>query len=256
MDNKPPSPQATGYYVAVDLGQAADYTAVVVNERAQAFESGKTVVHHRIRYLHRYALGTTYPAIVDSVRRLVAQLPEMPQKPELLIDQTGVGRAVGDIFREAGMYPVGISITGGSSVNRVSQWDVRVPKRELASITQAILQTGRIAIAHDVPFAQTLEDELSNFKVRITQTGSEQFEGRTGVHDDLVLSLAIALWAAEGRHNAAGMSMLELARRDLAKMGTERGAPPQKIQRTYAIGSVEWQAQEDAKRAETAVKSD
>lgn len=251
MDNKLPSPQATGYYIAVDLGQAADYTAVVVNERAQAFEAGKTVVHHRIRYLHRYALGTTYPTVVDSVRKLLAQLPEMPQKPELLIDQTGVGRAVGDIFREAGMHPVGISITGGSSVNRVSQYDIRVPKRELASITQAILQTGRIAIAHDVPFAQTLEDELSNFKVRITQTGSEQFEGRTGVHDDLVLALAIALWSAEGRHSAPGMALLELARRELQSI---QGDKPTPIARTYQPGSVEWAA-EQAEKARNAEKS-
>lgn len=241
--------------MAVDLGQAADYTAVAVNERAQITEAGKVVVHHQIRYLHRYQLGTPYPEIVESVGRLCAQLPEARDKPELWVDGTGVGKAVLDIFRSAGMSPIGVSITGGATVNRLSHNDIRIPKRELASVTQAVLQTGRITIAHDLPFAKTLEDELANFRVRISSAGSESFEGRSGVHDDLVLSLAIALWAAEKRDAVAGAGWLELARRELDQYHESRGGKPERIAKTWAVNSVEWCA-EQARIAAEAVENE
>jgi len=239
----------TGFYIGLDLGQAADYSALVVNERAQIIETGRTTVYHRIRWLHRYPLGTAYPAIVESVGRVLAQLPEARDKPELWIDQTGVGRGVSDIFRAAGMRPVCVSITGGTAVNRVVWDDIRVPKRELASVTQAVLQTGRVTIAADLPFARVLEDELSNFRVKITTTGNETFEGRSGVHDDLVLALAIALWAAEKRNAVAGASMLELAAREMDAYHAANGGKPAPIPRTYAPGSVEYAAQQAALEA-------
>ncbi|MFL5285370.1 MAG: hypothetical protein ACJ8AW_31430 [Rhodopila sp.] len=228
-----------GFIVSADLGQAADYTAVVVNEWAEGRrltmtkKPGQTepvqtashpLVKHRIRYLHRYSLGTPYPEIVASIKGLMAQLPEMPRKPQLWVDGTGVGRAVIDIFRSnARMNPVSVAITAGDRVNRVSSTEVRIPKRELASLVQSCLQTGRIEIARELILSRTLEDELSNFKVKISLGGNETYEGRSGVHDDLVLALAIAVFAAEKRNDVPGAAMLELARRELAQL---RGEDP------------------------------
>jgi hypothetical protein len=154
------------------------------------------MVRHRVRYIHRYPLRTSYPDIVASVARLLAQLPEMRDKPELWIDATGVGRAVLNIFQEARLDPVGVAITAGAMAHRVSHSDIRIPKRELASLMQATLQTERVTIARDLAHSLTLEDELSNFGVKLAAGGNESYEGRSGVHDDLVLALAIAVWAA------------------------------------------------------------
>ena len=242
------SPVITGFYVALDLGQAADFSALAVNERGQVIEGGTTAVHHRIRYLHRYPLGTPYPAVVESTRKILAQLPEARDKPELWIDQTGVGRGVADIFRAAGMRPVCVSITGGTTTNRIAWDDIRIPKRELASVTQAVLQTGRVTVAADLPFARVLEDELANFRVKITVTGNETFEGRSGVHDDLVLSLAISVWAAERRNMVPGGAMLELAAREMDAYHKQTGGKPTPIAKTYQPGSVE-HAQQQAELA-------
>ncbi|MFL5282502.1 MAG: hypothetical protein ACJ8AW_16320 [Rhodopila sp.] len=248
-----------GFIVSADLGQAADFSSVVINEWAEGRrltmtkKPGQTepvqtashqLIKHRIRYLYRYALGTPYPEIVASTKGLMAQLPEMPRKPELWVDGTGVGRAVIDIFREARMNPVAVAITAGDRVNRVSATEVRVPKRELASLVQSCLQTGRIEIARELALSRTLEDELSNFKVKISAGGNETYEGRSGVHDDMVLALAIGIFAAEKRNDLPGAAMLELARRELEQM---RGGPPEPVkpEHLYQPGSAAWQAQQD-----------
>jgi len=72
-----------------------------------------------LRYLHRFALGTPYPAVVDAVRQLL-QRPPLPRS-YLVVDQTGVGRAVVDMLTDGlknhvtCMF-VPINITAGGQV--------------------------------------------------------------------------------------------------------------------------------------------
>jgi hypothetical protein len=69
-----------------------------------------------------------------------------------------------------------------------------VPKRELVSVAQVALQTGRLKIAASLAEAATLTNELMNFKVKISlETAHDSYGAwREGTHDDLVL--ALALW--------------------------------------------------------------
>jgi hypothetical protein len=64
----------------------------------------------QVGHLERMPLGTTYPAIVQHVGRLVGRLPK---DTELVIDYTGVGRPVFDLFRYSGISPTGMLITSG-----------------------------------------------------------------------------------------------------------------------------------------------
>src|SRR5262249_32781559 len=66
-------------------------------------------------HLERLPLGTPYPAIVAHVGRLLTKLPG---RPELVIDYTGVGRPVFDMFVYTGIYPTGVLITGGTTEAR------------------------------------------------------------------------------------------------------------------------------------------
>ena len=80
--------------------------------------------------------------------------------------------------------------------------ELRVPKRDLIAAAQAALGTKRLKIAADLPHAQTLTDELRSFRVRIdpkTAHDSYNAETRVGAHDDLVLSVALAVWWREDR---------------------------------------------------------
>src|SRR6201989_2750881 len=66
----------------------------------------------QVGHLERLPLGTTYPAIVAHVTRLLTKLPD---HSELVIDFTGVGRPVFDMFVYSGISPIGILITGGTA---------------------------------------------------------------------------------------------------------------------------------------------
>jgi len=150
------------------------------------------------RHLQRWQLGTSYPAIVSDVQRL---LKEPPLRGSVLaVDGTGCGRPVVDLFRHikitAKLIP--ILITAGHTVTSDSGY-VSAPKRELVSVVQVLLQSRRLQIAKGLPEAATLTRELRTFKVKVNAaTGHETFESwRERDHDDLVLAVAMAAWLAE-----------------------------------------------------------
>ena len=207
--------QPTGFFVGLDLGQSRDFTALVVNERVEAqrirfertpfepvaHEAGRTpLIRHCFTFLHRFALGTPYPDVVDAVGKVLKQLPAQRDPAALYVDATGVGRPVVDTMRAKGLRPVGVTITGGLNVNHKAADDIRIPKSNLASLMQVVLQTERLKIAQEIALTPVLERELQAFKVKISAAGNEGFETwRESDHDDLVLAAAIAVWGAEHR---------------------------------------------------------
>src|SRR6266699_3563261 len=148
---------------------------------------------YRVRHLERQPLGTSYPAIVARVGRILSLVPGA----ELAIDFTGVGRPIYDMFHYAGISPIGITITGGSAETRDgSIWSV--PKLSLISRLQSLLHLGALKIHREIPDAAALVHELENFRVQYSDAGHLTFNARSGRHDDLVLALAIATWVAHG----------------------------------------------------------
>ena len=193
-----------GYFVGLDLGQAQDYTALVVAERnkvptGELTRRGRpiTEAHYAVRHLRRFPLGTGYPAIVEDVARMVAA-PELQPEPVLVVDATGVGAPVLELLDDAiRTLVVGVTITGGVEIN-CEGWHYKVPKRDLVSTVNVLLQTKRLRFAAALPEAAILRQELQQFKVRITQTAHDTYGvWREGAHDDLVLAVALACWYGE-----------------------------------------------------------
>jgi hypothetical protein len=75
----------------------------------------------------------------------------------------------------------------------------RVPKRILVGTLQALFHGKRLKFAETLPEAPTLVKELLAFQVTVTEAANDTYAGRTGTHDDLVLSVALAAWRAERR---------------------------------------------------------
>src|SRR5215831_19218454 len=148
----------------------------------------------QVGHLERVPLGTPYPGIVARVGRLLGRLPA---GTELVIDLTGVGRPIFDMFIYAGISPLGVSITAGAAETRDGAV-CSVPKLTLVSRLQALLHEGRLKIQKQLPEAETLVRELQDFRVEFTAAGHLTFNARSGKHDDLVLALAIAIWRAHG----------------------------------------------------------
>ncbi len=205
----------TRFFFGLDLGQAADYTAIAILERIPPpvprprlgwIPAGREPpdpqpelarARYELRHLERVALGTPYPAIVTSVRsRLLAE--PLKDSTALVVDYTGGGRPTYDLFVAAGLTPVGITITGGNAVTH-DGGVYGVPKRDLVSALQVLFQSERLKIARGLPAAGTLVHELTNFKRSVSlKTGHDSYEAwRETDHDDLVLAAAMAAWYAE-----------------------------------------------------------
>ena len=170
----------TGYfYIGVDLGQSADYTAISVIEKVEDL--------YNLRHLERLPLGTSY----------IQMQASNPLKGNscLIVDATGVGAPVIDMMRHSGLWPVAITITGGDTAHQEGD-NYRVPKRDLISNMQVLFQNGSLKIAEGLTLAHIFVQELLNFKVKINvKTAHDSYEAwREGVHDDLVLSVSLACW--------------------------------------------------------------
>jgi hypothetical protein len=74
----------------------------------------------------------------------------------------------------------------------------RVPKRDLVSLLQVLLQGERLKVASTLPEAPTLVQELLASRARVAPRASDGDSAwREGPHDDLVLATALACWCAE-----------------------------------------------------------
>ena len=219
----PPSTEgitSEGFVIGCDLGQANDYTALCVLEKLRdttstieqkGFEPPTCITSTRnifhLRHLQRLKLGTGYPQVVDIVGVMLKALPAAKQAPALVVDATRVGRPVIDMMQKAGLRPIAITITGGFDENRVLSNDWRIPKRNLVSTLAVLLQSGRLKVAPDLAEGETFVSELSNFKVKISAAGHDSYNAwRESIHDDLVLSVALAAWFGERKVLATSVS--------------------------------------------------
>jgi hypothetical protein len=182
--------QARRYFIGLDLGQAADYSALACIE--------KTEQQYALRHLERYPIGTPYPSVVSQVRALISKPPLAGCT--LVPDATGVGRAVVDLLLEANLAAriVPVTITSGHKPTSDGRGGVHVPKKDLVAVVKAALQKQCLQVSASLPLAQTLVRELQTFTVQLTEAGNETFGAANDrAHDDLVLAISLALWAAE-----------------------------------------------------------
>jgi hypothetical protein len=182
------------YYLGLDLGQAQDFTALCVIEKVRLKPLDQETFHH-LRHLERFDQGTTYPTIVEKLQGMVQEEP-LIGKYQIITDATGCGRPVIDLLRRAKLVVTPVIITGGHRVVYEEGY-YNVPKRELVSMLQILLGNRRLKIAENLPDTQMLVHELLNFQMTINEKANDVYEGRQGVHDDMVLAVALAAWYSD-----------------------------------------------------------
>jgi len=200
---------ACEYFIGLDLGQVRDHTAIAVVERTDTRLTERDWVtweflhetRSYLRHLDRVVLGTSYPDVVRIVCDAVADV-ERFGPCTLVVDATGVGAPVVDLLREAGLSArvVAVTITGADGVSRRSNGDWLVPKRDLVTGLQLMLQQEELRIASGLRAGDVLVKELREMRVKVGESGHENFEAwRSGAHDDLVLATALACWRSRLR---------------------------------------------------------
>lgn len=184
------------FYLGLDLGQAQDYTALAVVCQVGDKTNINRCAYH-VTWLERFKLGTPYPDVVDRINTMLEK-PPLNQGCYLIVDATGVRRPVMEMMKRKGINPIAVTITAGIEVIRDEFGYYRVPKRDLVGELQVLLQEGRLKIAEALEHSRTLVQELMDFKVKITAAAHDTYGvWREGVHDDLVLAVALACWFGE-----------------------------------------------------------
>lgn len=208
------------FYLGLDLGQAADYSALAVIEepiycpplggwvsgadltvelRQQYNAVGRRWADQApgkcplwLRTLYRYPLRTPYPDVVSDIIRRLGGKDADRRDAVLAVDGTGVGRAVVDMFQYADLpcHMQSIVITGGVKVE-----GSHVPKRDLIGAVQVLLHTKRLQVAKQSAMTEAWAKEMQNYRLKLTATGHDTYNARgDSDHDDLVLAVALACW--------------------------------------------------------------
>ena len=220
-----PAVEKHSWVLSVDLGQVNDYTAISIIERVDmpmpTIDGGDWMDKYnrqkmqdpvfKVVYLYRFPLGTTYFDIRDEVVRMLQKQPLKSNGCKLVIDKTGIGIPIAEIFKQGGLKPIGITVTSGGKDKAVSG-GYHVAKINLIGRTQGIFQARRLKVSPKLKEGQTLVKEMQNFVPTVSpNSGNVTFAARSGGNDDLVLSVSAGVYVLAGGPNHMHWSASELA---------------------------------------------
>ena len=188
-----------GYYAGLSIGPAGQFTGLAVLEKHYSLGKygNENDTSYVVRHLARFPPGTPYAQVVESVR-LVFVDPPM-KGGTLVVDQTGVGRAVFESFRDAKFNATvrGVTVSAGHAVGSDEQGGWLVPKKDLVGSLQVLLQEKRLKVAPALEQAKKPAEELRQFQMKAIWLDPAAVGWRERPHDDLVLAVAAAAWQAE-----------------------------------------------------------
>src|SRR5215207_1861509 len=157
---------ASTFVMGLDLGPPGEPTGFAILERPA--EPGDEP-QYQLRHTERFPAGTSYPVIVESVAAR-ANAPTLKNAP-LVVDRTAVGRAVIDRLGHAVSWMVQVVVGAGQVVQKAEGGGHLVPKKELVTSLQLILQSRRLKIAPGLPASDVLVAELTEFRLRRVAIG-------------------------------------------------------------------------------------
>jgi len=206
------------FIMGVDLAQSVDFTAIAVMKhhrttRDHFHVDDETKIlrqnadeHFDLVHLERLKRGMPYPEIVQHVAMLLARDPLHTMGCDLIIDATGVGRPVFELFERASLRPIGITITSGDGYSsQAGDW-WKVSKGLLVAGIDARLATGELRFAADLTEAGALRNELAEFRRHLSASGNATWSARATAHDDIVMALALCVFWATHRNKRGEFS--------------------------------------------------
>lgn len=204
------------FYLAADLGQANDYTAVCLLRDCRVpiyGSSTRQVLGPRERvivYADRFR-GVSYVDVLGHLLELMNK-PAVAGRVELTIDATGLGRVVHDMAVEKNIPHHAVQMTTGQNWSRNGQY-ISVGKTLLVETLSVMFATGELAFASGLPLRAEIEADLASFTLTTTAAGNQiitQSRSAAG-HGDLGISLALCAFSSQhlkrgvvGQHKLTG----------------------------------------------------
>ena len=187
-------------FIGLDVGMHADHSALVL---AGAW-SGNLI---GVVDVKQFSLGTPFEELADDVASISRE-----NRAKILVDASNNSAFVGVLAARLPQPPanhlVAATITGaathasqptpmpimvGGLRAAVPRWTLSKP--ELIETIGAEMGANLLRFAHEGDW-QTLRDELTSMERTVRASGSAAYSAPSGKHDDLVLALALAVFAA------------------------------------------------------------
>jgi hypothetical protein len=170
------------FYIGVDLGKSRDFTAIAIVEEERVYRG------LAVPWLETIPLGTPFTAVIERIEKIVWRVAG---NCELAVDATGLGTPVVDALKESRQITCSVTpvvITGGERGSKGPGGVRRVPKRDLIGRLQLLFEKRQLRIAGKLKDTPRLVRELLDMRVE-TMAGEKE-------HDDLVMAVSLACWAA------------------------------------------------------------
>lgn len=153
------------YVLGVDLGRYTDFTVLTVID----LYSHKVVSFDRFKETN-FSLQ----------KKRIMALSNRYGRARIIIDSTGMGDPIAEDIRNEGYLVEDFTISGKS-------------KKQLVEKLAVFIEQGAISIPKD----NTLIDELEAYSYELTDAGNIKYGAPQGLHDDCVISLALAVWGLD-----------------------------------------------------------
>jgi len=162
------------YIMGLDLAKMNDFTVITIIDRL----THEVVYHDRFNKIH-------YPLQKERIKNAAIRY----NRARIVVDAMNIGSAIGDDLRQDGLIVDDFKATG--TKNSLEKGT----KERLIDKLSVFIQDKNIKI----PPIDVLIDELEGFGYEMTDAGRITYSAPAGLHDDCVMSLALAVWKIEGK---------------------------------------------------------
>lgn len=155
------------YVMGVDLARHLDYTVLTVID--------KSTFPHEVVAFDRFK-DIDYPLQKTRIKNLADKYGA-----RLVVDSTAVGAPISTDLKREGLLVEDFTFSKKSKPELIEKLSIYIEQRKIA-----------------IPDIETLIDELGAFGYEMTPAGNITYGAPTGLHDDCVISLALAVWPLRG----------------------------------------------------------
>jgi len=154
------------YVMGVDLGKHEDFTVITVIDKW----------NNNVVYWDRFK-DIDYPFQKKRIKAVADRY-----KARVYIDSTGVGEPIYDDLRREGIFIDDYKFTNKSKKELIEKLSINIEQKYIF-----------------IPPKTVLRDELESFGYKLTDSGNITYSAPQGLHDDCVISLALAVWGIRGK---------------------------------------------------------
>lgn len=157
------------YTIGLDLAKQHDFTCIIVVDN----ETKRVVNFERFNRVE-------YQAQI----KMVEEVAKRYNNARIVVDSTGVGDPILEQIKTLGLRAEGYHFTNTSKQQLIEHLAVQLEKRNIC-----------------YPEIQVLINELMAYQYTISRSGKTIYGAPSGLHDDCVIALALAVWGLYHQRN-------------------------------------------------------